>query len=312
MTRASLTELWWIDSFADGFGSQPAHAISLFRVLVAVAILWKIAWEHHWGAWNYFNTDNYVRWRWEHTNRRYDIIRRRQLPVGTTVYRTLYVIRVVAATCFLLGVGAQPAALVLAAWFFFQASFERWWHPVYLGCVTLLLALSPGIDDHFTLMSSFHVGDVAGPGVDPWPQLMLMLLVVQMYWSSAYLKARSPQFRSGAVLYEMFNHMSQIRRFMPHYEIGYPRVLQRSLIDGDREVISRRWRPAALMTIGAEFAIPPLLLLPSTYFVAAAVGVVMHAGFTAIWPIRLLPFTIGTVSSYLLFIDPQQVARVIG
>jgi hypothetical protein len=58
-----------------------------------------------------------------------------------------------------------------------------------------------------------------------------------------------------------------------------------------------------------EAVLPVALLVPALYPAAVVAGILMHAAFTAVLPIRLVPFSLATVGSYLLFPDPAGAAR---
>jgi hypothetical protein len=70
------------------------------------------------------------------------------------------------------------------------------------------------------------------------------------------------------------------------------------------------WRAAALGTILLEGLLPVLLLGPWRLWLAGVVlGSVLHASFTLLLPRRLMPFTIATISTYVLFASPSILAR---
>lgn len=287
--------MWWADALGDGF-RYPASPlpICLFRLVIAVAALYKFGYEHHRGAWHWFRPDSYVYYRYRREHPRF--------PVGPVGYRLLYVSKWVGAVALLVGFLPQVAALVLAVWFLFELRYDRKFHTAYIGLCALFLAASPALDDALTYRTGL---DPARAVVDDvFAQLLLMLLTVQMYLSAAYRKLRSPQFMSGAALHAFTASLHAERYAQRFRDTWYPPVVARHLIDVPDPVGRRRWRPAAVATVVLEAALPVALLVPAAFPVALLAGALMHAAFTAVLPIRLVPFSLATVGSYLLFLDP--------
>jgi len=304
--------VWWAEALGDGF-RYPASPmpICVFRLVIAVAALYKFSYEHHRGAWRWFQPESYVYYRYRHEHPRF--------PVGPTGYRILYLAKWAGAAALLVGVLPQLAALVLAIWFLFELRYDRKFHTAYLGLCALFLAASPALTDALTWrtivdarsgdLSAVLRAEAARVVDDVFAQLLLVLLTVQMYLSSAYRKLRSPQFMSGAALHTFTASLHAERYAQRFRDTWYPRALARRLIDVPPLVGQRRWRPAAIATVVVEAALPVALLVPATFPLAVLCGALMHAAFTAVLPIRLVPFSLATVGSYLLFIDPATSAN---
>jgi uncharacterized membrane protein YphA (DoxX/SURF4 family) len=304
--------VWWVEALGDGF-RYPASPlpICLFRVVVAVAAIWKFSYEHHRGAWRWFAPDSYVYYRYRREHPRF--------PVGPAAYRVLYVAKLAGAAALLVGFLPRLAALVLAVWFLFELRYDRKFHTAYLGLCALFLAASPALEAALTYRTVLDAiaGDPAAVVRaeasrvvdDVFSQLLLVLLTVQMYLSSAYRKLRSPQFMSGAALHAFTASLHAERYAQRFRDTWYPPVVARHLIDVPDPVARRRWRPAAVATVGLEAVLPVALLVPATFPVAVLAGAAMHLAFTAVLPIRLVPFSLATVGSYLLFVDPATAAN---
>lgn len=303
--------MWWAEALGDGF-RYPASPlpICVFRAIIAVAALYKFGYEHHRGAWGWFAPQSYVYYRYRREHPRF--------PVGPAAYRVLYVAKLAGAAALLVGFLPQLAALVLALWFLFELRYDRKFHTAYLGLCALFLATSPALDQALTYRTVLDsvagdpaavVSAEAGRLVDDvFGQLLLVLLTVQMYLSSAYRKLRSPQFMSGAALHAFTASLHAERYAQRFRDTWYPRVVARHLIDLPDPVARRRWRPAAVATVVLEAVLPVALLVPAAWPVAALAGAVMHLAFTAVLPIRLVPFSLATAGSYLLFLDPATAA----
>ncbi len=302
--------MWWFEAVADGFRHPyPSIQICAFRVILAAAMLFKFSYEHRRGGWRYFAADSYVRYRCrrEHPD----------LPVDETRYRVLYVAKFAAATCLLLGVFPRTAALVAGIWFLFELCYDRKYHTAYLGICALFLAFSPALGDALTYHTVWE--SIAGSAEaalheeatrtreDIFAQVLLVLLTAQMYLSTAFRKLRSGHFMTGAALHDFTGSLHGERHAQPYRDTWYPPVMARHLIDVPATVAHRRWRLAAVATVAVEFLLPAALLTPVAFPVAVGVGALMHAAFTAVLPVRLLPFSVATVGSYLLFVDPATV-----
>jgi hypothetical protein len=310
--------MWWFDAVADGF-RQPYASIQVcaFRVVLAAAMLFKFGYEHRRGAWRYFVPDSFVayRFRKEHPD----------LRVNQTGYRILYVAKMAAAAGLLLGVLPRVSAVVAGIWFLFELTYDRKYHTAYLGLCSLFLAFSPALGDALTYrtvlavvqspaasVASVLAGEAAHTRVDIFAQVLLVLLTAQMYLSSAYRKLRSQHFMSGAALHDFAGSLHRDRHAQRYRDTWYPPVMVRHLIDVPAPLARRRWRGPAVATVGAEFLLPVALLVPLTYPVAVAFGALMHAAFTMLLPVRLVPFSLAAVGSYLLFADPARVLVWLG
>jgi len=303
--------MWWLEAVGNGFRYQASPLpICLFRVILALAIAWKFGYEHRRGGWRFFRPDSYVYYRYRVEHPRF--------PVGPAGYRVLYVAKLLAAAALLAGVAPRLAALVLAGWFLFELRYDRKFHTAYLGLCALFLAASPALADALTYRTVADAlagsplaavrAEAARDTEDAFAQVLLVLLTAQMYLSSAYRKLRSRQFMTGAALRAFTASLHAERHAQRFRDTWYPPLVVRHLIDVPDRVADRRWRPAAVGTVVLEAALPVALLVPAAFPVAAVLGAVMHAAFTAVLPVRLVPFSLATVGSYLLFIDPATAA----
>lgn len=302
--------MWWFEAVADGF-RQPYASIQIcaFRVVLASAMLFKFGYEHRRGGWRYFTPGSFVAYRFRRDHP--------DLPVGQAGYRILYLAKLAAAVGLLLGVLPRASAVVAGVWFLFELTYDRKYHTAYLGLCSLFLAFSPALGDALTYrtvlaavgspISSVLAEEAAHTRTDIFAQVLLVLLTAQMYLSSAYRKLRSTHFMSGAALHDFAGSLHRDRHAQRYRDTWYPPVMVRHLIDLPTPVARHRWRWAAVATVGAESLLPVALLVPVTYAVAVAFGALMHAAFTALLPVRLVPFSVATIGSYLLFADPAWV-----
>lgn len=293
------------DYFAGGLvATVPAVQIALFRVAIAVAALWKFCHEGLLGAWRWFDEDSFLRYQYEASG---------PWPrIGRRGYRTLYLMKFAAACMLLFGVLPQVAGLALAVWFFFELTYENKYTTSYLGLCSILVVISSSSGDCLswhTLVGVFHNGlqdtlryERSLPA-EAFPQVLGVALTVSLYLNTAYQKIRSPSFVSGTVLHRWTEHMYLSAKHVRGREVWYPKWIVRLLVTGgDPAAMARRWRPAAWTTIVLETVLPFGLMYGPTWKLFAVIGLLMHLAFTAIYPRRLLSFSVAAVGSYALFV----------
>lgn len=112
----------------------------------------------------------------------------------------------------------------------------------------------------------------------------------------------TPAFVSGTVLYRWIEHTASVEIQPPSRGVWRPSSPLRRLHSSDVGAARGLWHVAALATIVLEIAIPCGLLFSSTWLAVAFVGVGMHIVFTALYPVKLVPFSLSTVGSYALFL----------
>jgi hypothetical protein len=297
--------VWLLDSLLAGFpASYPAVRYDLFRLVVAVAVGWKLAVEHRSGGWRFFRPDSHVRFRYLVSATGHRLLTERR-------YRAAYVAKLVALGMLVTGVVPQLAAAVLAAWFLVETRFDLKFHTVYLGLCCAGCALVPtgwwappgAVVAEVVQAALAGRPGAAGP-VSTLPAVVMVVLTVQMYWSSAYYKLRSPQFRTGLGLDQFSMLMAHARPQLALPEVWYARPLgwlHRRLPEPGR---LRLWSAAAWATVALEIVLPVGLLAERTWAAAALVGVGLHAAFAALLPLRLVPFSLATCASYLLMRPP--------
>lgn len=292
--------MWLSDVLRSGYDATlPLLGLEVFRLCVAAGLVWKFVFDLHWGAWNYLAPHTYIRYRYD---RRPHVV-----AMSQAQHRVMVVVRLAAATTLLLGVWPRSMALVCAVCLFLELGYDYKFHTIYLAFCCCFLALGPGLGDYFGVVSLVRDGLPAAlkatraQRTDGLPFVAVVLLTVEMYWSSAYYKLRSRQFTTGTLLHQFATHLQLSNRGFPHTEARYPRVAVATLILADPQTARRRWRSLATLTILLEALLPLGLLWRPLWAVAASVGALMHGGFTVLLPRRLMPFTLATIGSYALF-----------
>jgi hypothetical protein len=283
--------MWLLDSVLAGFPpTYPIARYDLFRALVVVAIGWKFAVEHRSGAWNFFGPESHIRYR-------YRLVAGPQAWLTQRRYRVAYVLKFVALVALAAGLAPRIAAALLAAWFFLESRYDLKFHTIYLGLCSGCLAFvagSPARPAGVTFLTGGG-GSTSAAGA-----FVIVAITVQMYWSSAYYKLRSPQFLSGLGLDQFTTHITNSSPQMELPEVWYRRPLR--WIHRQTSILQRRrlWAAAAWLAVAVEIVLPVGLLAGPTWAAAAVLGVLLHTAFAALLPLRLVPFSLATCATFVL------------
>ncbi|MFF7475031.1 hypothetical protein [Streptomyces sp. NPDC008092] len=300
-------------------GTTAGPALCCFRLILGTALVWKIIADHVFGMARFFDDHprSLVRWRYERDEMAVKLL------LSPTAYKVFYAARAVAALCLFAGVLTPLAAATVAAWCMYEFTFDRKFNTVFLGTMCLPFVFARGTDAYLSLQSLLDAPSpaafldpsrVPGGGGLSWPQLAVVVLVFQLYWSSAWFKAASPQFTSGDTLQKVFEQLTALRGELPDGRREYylPDWFTRRFATDEPSLVARRWRLPSLATIAVEAALPVLLVIPATWAVGALLGLLTHAAFTAMLPKRLVPFSLASVGTYVLFLPPHTFATLTG
>jgi hypothetical protein len=292
-------------------GTTAGPSLCCFRLILGTALLWKITADHVFGMASFFDLrpKSLLRWRYERDEMSVKLL------LSPTAFKVFYAARAVAVLCLLTGVLTQLAAAVVAAWCLFEFTFDRKFNTLFLGAMCVPFVFATGADAYLSLQSLLDAPSpaafvdpslVPGGGAPSWPQAGAVVLVFHLYWSSAWFKAGSRQFTSGDALYKVFEQLASLRGELPggRREYFFPDWFTRRLATAEPALATRRWRLPSLATIAVEAALPLLLIFPATWAAGALLGLFAHASFTAMLPKRLVPFSVASVGTYVLFL-PQ-------
>lgn len=135
-----------------------------------------------------------------------------------------------------------------------------------------------------------------------WAQCLLVLIITDIYWNSAWQKLRSPQFRTGLYLAQWVHTYAQVRNQLPQpRQFAVPGLVRRHLGNlTDRDI--RVWRLVAATVTTAEIALPPALLIEQMMPYAVVAGIAMHTAFTCLKPRQLITFSGLTLGTYFAFV----------
>lgn len=278
--------MWLYDALRSGFNLEvDAWSIQLFRLCVATACLFKFVVDLAQGGFVRLSRDSFTRHqliggRW-----------RRQARLLIALHRPVHVLRLVAAVTLLAGIHPNASALVAALGLVHELIYEYRRHAVYLAAVLILCLPAGRLADG--VLPRHHMTTE-----NTWSQFLVVVLTIQMYWSSAWHKARSHQFSSGRLLAQFVRVASLARPQQRYPEYWYP-VPPDALVA--RVYSGKFWPVIARSVIVCETVLPIGLILPLSWRIAVFGGLLMHLCFTALLPIRLIPYTLATVGSFVLF-----------
>jgi hypothetical protein len=208
-------------------------------------------------------------------------------------YKFLAVARCLPALGVVLAVWTRASLILVIAFLAVELVYEPRKHPVYfmLNGGYLLLAGDPGSLLRF---------DFAPSTANTWAQALIAITTFHLYWNSAWMKLRSPQFRSGRVLAQVVHVAEQTKGMVKYREYCLPGWAWRPFSKGTGTGI-RSWRLLAALTVATELLLPIGLLCGPVRIACVVAGVGMHAAFTCLKPRGLVPFSLVTVASYLAF-----------
>lgn len=278
--------MWLFTSLARGF-DYPTHEwrLQLFRILLGTALFWKTAAIVFYGEWRRLERGGYD----------YFVLARQRgkawADAVSSVFKPVMMARLFASIAVGAGVETRVALVVAAIGLLCELSYEYRFNSLYmLLCVVCLLAA--GAAGHGLELS--HVRSTR----NTWSQFLIVLVTVDLYVNSAWLKTRSPQFFSGMILRQDTLVAAAVRHRLPRWEYKHPTFLVGIARSQRSDWV---WRAMAVATIALEATIPFGLLVPATRPFAIGAGVALHAAFLGILPIRLAPFTMTTLAAYILF-----------
>ncbi|OXM72800.1 MULTISPECIES: hypothetical protein [Amycolatopsis] len=262
--------------------------IQVFRVLFGLGCLDKFFETFRHEGWKRFAPGTF--------NRYY--LERKQGVVGRWVaetYQLSSVVRVLPAFVIVLGFWTRVCIVIVIASFVLELLYDPPRKtPVFfiLNGIYLMLAGDSGMLFHFS---------AAQTTANTWAQCLIALTTIHLYWNSAWIKLRSPQFRSGRALAQVVHVAERTKDMVKFREYCLPAWAWRPFA-GASEVDVARWRVAAIVTIAMEITVPIGLLFRPTYLVFVVLGVGMHVIFTFLKPRGLVPFSLLTSASYLAFL----------
>lgn len=297
----SFPDLLWAGMRGEG----SVLGLFLFRTGFGFACVAKACLEGTRGYFHLYEPDTYLYFR---LRVRYPRVRR-CLPTGRQ-YKALLVLRAVGAVGLVLGVQMKLALVMLAVAFAFELQVYFKYHTCFFLLLSLGLLLSPSLPSLPEVARwSVEAGSLQG-GLehlegyrgDLFAQLLLVTTVSVLYVAGAYRKLNR-EFLSGLVVWSVLYYALEEAPRRQHFDGWYPRRLQEAVREGSL-LESRLWRGAMAVVVLLEATLPLLLATRSVAPYAAAAGALMHLVFTAMFPATLAPFSVATLSTYVLFWDP--------
>lgn len=280
--------MWLFDAVASAFTAPvPERSVQVFRIIFGIACLMKFSTLIMQNDLGRLNPAGY---------QFYKLRARRGEKAAARISRshtTVAVLRTFAAAWVVIGPWPRIAVLVVLVGLVFELNYDYRFNTIFLLLVGCCLLLAGAVGSGLVL-SDVHSSK------NTWAQFLIVVTTVHMYLNSAWIKARSPHFRTGLWLHQFFSFGPKVRQRLPRWEFWYPRAMVTSL-GADTQQAAAVWRLAAVATIGLEASLPALLLVPATHPYAVAVGVAMHVCFAALLPLQLAHFSLAVAGTYILF-----------
>ncbi|WP_432095753.1 hypothetical protein [Streptomyces sp. bgisy100] len=280
--------MWLYESLTSLFQKTTDEShLQLFRILLGIACIAKFAGALLQGMWSFLASGTYSR---------FELRQHRGADAENLIsalHRPVTVARLAGALALTAGFLPHTAAAVVSLGLAFELSYLFRFNTVYLMLCTacLVFAGAPGTG---VALSHAHTAS------NTFAQVLIVLITSHMYLNSAWLKARSPHFRSGLRVAQWLEAGAVIRPLLPRREYFYPAPIVRTL-GSSSPCALRIGRPMAGLVIATEALLPAGLLIPATRPYALALGMTMHLCFWALLPVQLAGFSVATVATYILF-----------
>lgn len=284
--------MWFFDALTDGFQypTDPGR-LQLFRIIFGTVLTARFTLALGQGGWGRFRDGSLSL---HLAEQRFGPTRARLLAGA---YRPVLLARIAAAAAVAAGIAPRAALLLVLAGAAMELLYLKSPNAIRFTLLTGACLLLAGDLGHGLNIS--HTPSTA----NAWAQCLLVLVTTDIYWNSAWQKLRSSQFRTGLYLAQWVHVYGQVKDQLPHQRFQYAVPgLARRHAGNLREQDVRLWRTVAALTITAELALPPALLIPQTMPYAAAAGIAMHAAFTCLKPRQLITFSGLTTGTYVAFI----------
>lgn len=271
--------MFWIYEALIHQSAIPAAPLNLFRILFSAAILLKFSVETYRGYFNYFKPHTYLYACYQAPLKGRGLLREWH-------WKAIYILKWFAGFGLLFAIATKLCLIILLCAFSLEMRLFFKYHAnfMFLICLSLLTANSLGAPLR------------SGASESVLPYLMIVATTCSLYLMTA-LKKMNRTFLSGRVISGTLSVIANSRR--THFDFYLPDTLLKLFLR-DGAALSA----LMCMTVALEIALPFGLSTPSTALFFVALGAMMHLGFTFLFPVTLLHFSIVTVSTYLLFLDP--------
>ncbi|MEV2264930.1 hypothetical protein AB0J13_40595 [Streptomyces anulatus] len=281
---------WLWEAISSGF-TEPTKDwhIQAVRIMFGLACLAKFVHGATGGGWQRFRNDDISSYLFA---RRYGT---RFLPWMRHVYRPALVARIIAAALLAAGVHPRLFAALTVLGLLYEMLFIPRSLTFFMACMGTALAFAGNLG------GPFHLDDSTSTA-NTWTQAIVMILAVDLYINTSWLKIRSPQFRSGQAISQWLTSARQIQGKLPAWNYHYPQRIVSIMAteDGNPTPIARA---AAWGTIALEFLIPIGLLIEATRPVSIAVGIGMHVAFAGLLPRHLAAYSLCSTGAYFAFLN---------
>ncbi|MFG2979176.1 hypothetical protein ACGFYY_40105 [Streptomyces sp. NPDC048331] len=281
---------WLWEAISSGF-TEPTEDwhLQAVRIMFGLACLAKFVHGATGGGWQRFRNDDISSYLFAKS------YGTRSLQWMLRSYRPALITRIIAATLLTAGICPRLFAVLTVLGLFFEMLFIPRSLTFFMACTGIALACAGNLGSGFSLDDSSSTDNT-------WAQVIVMILALDLYINTAWLKIRSPQFRSGQVISQWLASGRQIQYLLPAWNYYYPQRLVALMAtnDGNPTPLART---AAWGTIALEFLIPIGLLNEVTRPAAIAAGIGMHTAFAGLLPRHLAAYSLCSTGAYFAFLN---------
>lgn len=299
--------MWLTEIFANPSPNWYIFQLDLFRVLYSISLLIKYSTETNRGYFEYFKPHTYLYF----LNR----INKPNFKITEDLYKRVYILKFIAATLLLIGIFPHFSLVIILLGLALELNIYFKYHTNFFFLLGLCLLFYPDLGSCLNLfrylfstnsLIDLFRADLYHQGF-PFVQPFIISLVSAMYISSAYRKLNQV-FLSGRVVYRTLKFVLEEYKSRKHFDFWIPRQCVEFFSQEDEKNLTKLCFPLMSATVLLEFTLPFLLIFQPTWGIAFVMGTLMHLGFTLLFPATLLHFSLISVFSYLVFVDPRTFA----
>lgn len=263
--------MFWIYNFFSNNLQIDIIKLDFFRIIFSFTLLLKFTVESYRGYFNIFKRHTYLYATYQAPLKGKGLLKEE-------IWKLLYIAKILAAICLLKGIYINISLLIIILWMVVELKIYFKYHTNYMMLIAISLLFSNSA----------------------YPNLPFFLISFNsscMYLSTAF-KKMNESFLSGRLITQTLLITKKSKRFF--YDNFIPNSLFKLIVSDEKP--TKLLSGLMYATVIIEIIIPFGLSIPKLWTCFAVIGFFMHLGFTILFPVTLLHFSILTLASYLTFI----------
>jgi hypothetical protein len=293
--------MWWRNLVSNDFTFVSSSiSFSFFTVLFGFCCVIKFLIETSRRYYSHFNKHSYLNVLVELTGSYFTIT--------PSLYKIIYGLKILAAVMLCVSLLPNIATLILVISFVIEIKIIFKFHTSLFLIYSFIILITPGLPQT-PFLFYFNLKPESNKNTfDLYFQFLGILPVIVVYWTTAIRKLRSPNFLRGEVLINYIIYLNYLNDKLNYNKVGYPNWFLTALLKNENKT-TRFFKAVNFFSIISHFFIPVLLLFPKTQILGFVLGLSLHIFYTFFYPITLLHFSLLMISSYVLFVNPNNLIQ---